>query len=107
MNTSEQVSKWIADEYYGEGAAIGDGTFLKMLMEFFAKFLGSCPLGAQRAHRLRNGNVRQQERARARLEYAAYDWTNGDEEQTKKIVDAGWNAGGKATEQQYVEFATA
>lgn len=100
----EKATKKIADAYFGEGAAIGDGSILKMLMEFFKGIIGNCPLGARRAHRLVSGNDRQQEQARRRMWWAAYDMT-GDAEQADKITQVGMAVGKSSTEKEFVEFS--
>lgn len=101
----DKAKQRLGEAYYGNNAAIGDGKFLDMLMKFFSMFLGSCPLGARRAHNMVNGGPFQQRRARAQLEYAAYEWTGGDWEQTQKIVDAGISAGKSSTAEEFQEFA--
>lgn len=102
----EKARKLVGEAYYGDNAAIGDGKFLEMLLAFLSSFLGGCPLGARRAHNMINGGVFMRRRARNQLEYAAYEWTGGDWEQTQKIVDAGMAAGKLATADDFQEFAS-
>ena len=102
----DKATKLVGDAYYGEGAAIGDGKFLEMLLKFFSTILGSCPLGARRAHRMLNGGPFQQARATARLEYQAYEWTSGDEEQTAKIIEVSKKMAKVATEDEFAKFAS-
>ena len=105
MTVKEKAAKKISDLYFGEGAVIGDGAILKMLVELFAGLIGNCPLGARRAYRMVNGNERQQEQARRRIWWNAYDMTN-DAEQADKITDVGMSAGQSSTEKEFVEFAS-
>ena len=65
MSINAEVEKKFAEAYYGPGNVIGDGTLLKMLMEFFMDFLKGCPLGARRAHAMINGLPFQKRRALA------------------------------------------
>ena len=102
----EETKKKLMDAYYGEGAVIGDGKFLEMLIKFFSTFLSGCPLGARQAYGMVNGGPFRQRRARNRLEYAAFEWTGGDWDQTQKIVEAGMKVGASSTEQEFVDFAT-
>lgn len=102
--TKNQARQLVSDAYYGENAAIGDGTFLDMLAKFFAQLIGDCPLGARRAHRMINGGPIQQRIALNRLEYMAYQWT-GDPEVTAKIVEVGKKLGQSVTENDFVQFA--
>lgn len=106
MSNKELAMKRFGDAYYGEGAAVGDGKFLEMMLAFFTKFLGSCPLGVRRAHAMVNGPPFRQARARQTLEYAAYEWTSGDWEQTQKITEAGMKVGQQSTVQEFAEFAS-
>ena len=100
----EKAAKKIGDAYFGEGAAIGDGAILKMLIDLFAGLIGGCPFGAKQAHRLVNGNRLQQNRARRQIKWAAYDMT-GDEQQAEKMADVGMSVGQDSTEKEFVEFA--
>ena len=100
-----EFEKKFADAYYGPGNVIGDGTLLKMIMEFFKSFLGSCPLGARRAHAMINGGPFQKRRALARLQWEAYDITGGDTEMTAKLVDVGEKVGTSSSVEEFVDFA--
>ena len=105
MAINAEFTKKFADAYYGPGAVIGDGKLLEMLMKFFMDFLGNCPLGARRAHAMINGGPFQQRRAKARLEYAAYQWT-GDPEMTDKVISLGETLGHSSTAEEFVDFAS-
>lgn len=101
----EEATKRFAAAYYGENAVIGDGKFLEMLLKFFSTFIGSCPLGARRAYAMVKGGPFQRRRARNQLEYAAYEWTGGDWDQTQAIVDAGLRVAEQSNETEFLEFA--
>jgi len=106
MGIQDTARARIAEAYYGPNAAVGDGVFLDMLMKFFMSLLGSCPLGARRAHNMISGGRFRSERARRVMEYRAYEWTGGDAEVTAKIVETGIAVAEKSTAQEFVEFAS-
>lgn len=102
----DKAKKLIGDAYYGEGAVIGDGSILKMLMELFAGLIGGCPLGAKRAHKMVNGGPVLQRIARNRILWAAYQLT-GDDDEAERIADVGMSVGQQATAEEFVKFSAA
>ena len=94
----------LAENYYGPGAVIGDGTLLKMILDALKGLLGGCIGGASRAHKLVNGTPRQQRLARNRLVWDAYDRT-GDIDEANKQADAAMAMGKSSTADEFVEFA--
>lgn len=97
------IVKKFSDAYYGENAVIGDGELLKKIIELFAGLIGGCPFGARQAHRMLNGGSLQQNRAKRKIWFRAYDET-GDADMADKIVDAGMKVGTAATEAEFVAF---
>ena len=103
MAINAEFTKKFADAYYGPGNAIGDGVLLKKLMELLMGLIGSCPLGARRAHAMVNGNANQQRRAARRLWWEVYGET-GDEELADGWTTASMTVGRASTVEEFEDF---
>ena len=101
--TYEEALKKVADVHYGPGAAVGDGTFLKMIIELFKGLIGTCSSTA-RAHAEINGGPWQRGKARRKMTWAAYDMT-GDWEESRKMANTGMTLGQASTPEDFADFA--
>lgn len=106
MAINEEFTKKFADAYYGPGNAVGDGTLLKKLIAIITSLIGSCPLGARRAHAMVNGGPFQQARAQRKAWWAIYNDT-GDEQLADDFSIASMKVGQSATVEEYIDFAKA
>ena len=104
MAINAEFTKKFADAYYGPGAVVGDGTLLKKIMEIVMGLIGSCPLGARRAHAMVTGGPFQQRRAHNRLWWEIYGDT-GDEMLADDFAKASMEVGKASTVEEFVDFA--
>ncbi len=101
--TKDEAIKKLADVHYGPGAAVGDGSILKMLFDMLKGLLGTCS-SASRAHDAINCGPWQQGKARRRMAWAAYDMT-GDWEESQKMAATGMTVGKSLTVEDFNDIA--